>query len=80
MNRPAEPRAPSGQEVATGAASRDDAPLLASKTETIGRDADRYAQRQSQKLEGYRGGDVIVIGAGTLVIILIIVLLVLLLT
>lgn len=72
-----EPAAPA---VATGAARADDAPLIASKSETLALDADRYAQRQSQKAETYRGGEVILIGAGTVVLVLVIVLLVLLLT
>lgn len=40
-------------------------------------DAARYAQRQmqSRELERYRGGDIIVIGASTLVIVLLVVLL-----
>jgi hypothetical protein len=41
----------------------------------------RYGQRQaeSKKLEQYRGGDAIVIGAGTLVVILLVVILLILL-
>lgn len=44
-------------------------------------DANRYAEReqQSQELRSYRGGDAIVISAGTIVIVLLIVLLVVLL-
>ncbi len=42
-------------------------------------DAARYAQREDKKLERYRGGDVVVIGVSTLVVILLIVLLVVLL-
>lgn len=66
--------------VARGAAEADDPRLIASNSESLGLDADRYAERQSRKAETYRGGDAIVIGAGTLLLVLLIVLLVVLLT
>jgi hypothetical protein len=63
--------------VATRVASEDDARLLATQTESSRADAERYAQRQNQRLEEYRGGDAVVITASTLLIVLLIVVLVL---
>ena len=84
VSRAAETRAPAPADVATPSpaptGSANGPPMLAANTESVARDADRYAQRASSQLETYRGGDAIVITAGTLIIILLVVVLVLLLT
>lgn len=54
-------------------------PSNASNNLAASSDAQRYAQRETTKLERYQAGDVVVIGMSTLLIILLIVLLVLLL-
>jgi hypothetical protein len=56
--------------------------LAAEPPAPVSHDSSRYAQReaQSQNLEKFRGGDVIVITTGTLIVILLVVILILLLT
>ena len=84
VSRGAKTRAPARAEAATpspaATGSANGPPMLAANTESVARDAERYAQRANPQLESYRGGDVIVITAGTLIIVLLVVLLVLLLT
>jgi hypothetical protein len=70
--------------VPPGARASADSPLAAralASASSATPDSQRYAQRQSKSrnLERYRGGDVIVIGASTLVIVLLIVLIIVLL-
>jgi hypothetical protein len=75
-----EASAPQDSQLAARSQSSNQATSLASKTDTTRADADRYARRQSRELEGYRGGDVIVITTGTVIIVLLVVLLILLIT
>ena len=51
---------------------------MAINTESARADAQRYAERQSQNLERYRGGDTVVITVSTVLLVLLIVVLILL--
>lgn len=79
--RPAIALAPAAENRAETEQTADQPVLVAANT-LGGGDAERYAQREqrSRDIQGYRGGDAIVITSGTLIVVLLIVLLVVLLT